>query len=151
MLMHDERTTVTVDDHIVRAARQLAAERGITLGAARSELACRGSRSPQNPAQNGVIRTVSHPRYSNAQPTPETAVTSLRSLITVGRHRFVADDVSLLDDAVIGAPESLTSSAVTDVYLIALARHHDVLLATFDRRIPVAPIRGGHVRVAQIP
>ena len=36
------RTTVTIDDDVLRAARTLAASRGVSLGAALSELARRG-------------------------------------------------------------------------------------------------------------
>lgn len=38
------RTTVTIDDDVLRAARALAAARGLSLGAALSELARRGLR-----------------------------------------------------------------------------------------------------------
>jgi len=37
----------------------------------------------------------------------------------------------------------MTSARVTDVYLLALARHHGARLATFDRRIPTAVVRDG--------
>jgi hypothetical protein len=32
---------------------------------------------------------------------------------------------------------------VTDLYLLALAKHHGASLATFDRRIPAAAIPNG--------
>jgi len=101
--------------------------------------------------QNGVIRIVSNPRYSNAQPTPESAILSLRSLTAVGRHRFVADDVSLLDSAVVSADALLTSADVTDVYLIALAHRQHGRLATFDRRIATSTGITDQDVVVQIP
>ena len=101
--------------------------------------------------QNGAIRVVSNPRYSNAQPTPESAILSLRSLAAVGSHRFVSDDVSLLDAATIDPTALITSSEVTDTYLLALARRHDSRLATFDRRMATAAVTGGDAVVLHIP
>lgn len=46
-----------------------------------------------------------------------------------------------LNDALLARPELLTPVRVTDLYL--LARHHGARLATFDRRIPAAAVRGG--------
>ena len=47
--------------------------------------------------QNGLVRIVSHPRYSNAVQAPADAIRSLESLVRVGSHRFVPDRLSLLD------------------------------------------------------
>lgn len=101
--------------------------------------------------QNGVLRIVSNPRYSNAQPTPAVAVRSLRSLVAVGSHRFVADDVSLLDDPSVDVTRLVTAGEITDVYLLALARRHDARLATFDRRIATGAVKNGGPVVLQVP
>jgi uncharacterized protein len=82
--------------------------------------------------QNGTLR-VSNPKYSNSQPVP-TILESLESLTLVGRHRFVPDAVSLLDPAVGGA-NLLSSSQVTDTYLLHLVVSLGARLATFGTRI----------------
>ena len=48
------RTTLNVDDDVLATARALAQERGITVGAALSELARRGSR-PRSAAMDRLI------------------------------------------------------------------------------------------------
>lgn len=101
--------------------------------------------------QNGAIRVVSNPRYSNAPPTPEPAILSLRSLTATGSHRFVPDNISLLDRDIVEAAAIVTSAEVTDTYLLALARHHDSRLATFDRRIATTAVPDGKRVVLQIP
>jgi predicted nucleic acid-binding protein len=54
----------------------------------------------------------------------------------------------LLDASRLARPELLTPSRVTDVYLLALARHHGARLATFDRRVPAAAVPGGESAIA---
>lgn len=65
------------------------------------------------------------------------------SLKLDARHEFCRDDVSLLDSGYLIRPDLLTPSRFTDLYLIALARHHEAHLATFDRRVPAEAIAGG--------
>lgn len=97
--------------------------------------------------QNGVLRVVSHPRYSNCQPVPIVA-DSLRSLLAVGRHIFVPDSMSLL--GAVDVQRILSSRQITDTYLIALALAHGARLATFDTKIVTAPVRGGAAVLATI-
>jgi toxin-antitoxin system PIN domain toxin len=85
--------------------------------------------------ENGVLRIVSHPAYSNSQPTPVVLI-SLASLCALPGHRFEPDALSILD----GGVEPLLSSAqVTDSYLVALAAYHGAKLATLDQKMAVAP------------
>ena len=83
--------------------------------------------------QNGAIRIVSHPRYSNSRP-PAVAMTSVQSLIQLPGHIFLPDSVSLLDSE-IQADRLLASSQVTDTYLLHLATTNIAVLATFDKRL----------------
>lgn len=83
--------------------------------------------------QNGVIRVVSHSRYSNAQPVA-TVLRSLDTLVASTGHTFVPDSVSLLDDDA-DRKGLLSSAQVTDAYLLRLAITHHARLATFDRGI----------------
>jgi len=99
--------------------------------------------------QNGAVRIVSNSRYSNAQP-PSIVVDSVRSLISVGNHRFLPDRISLLDPRLIDADALLSSGQITDTYLIALAADAGALLATFDTRIVTSALHDSgadHVHV----
>lgn len=99
----------------------------------------------------GAVRIVGHPRYSNAAPSPSVVIESLRSLRTVGKHRFVHDSISFLDPEHIVCEALLSSGQVTDSYLIALAAHEGAALATFDRRIVATAVRDPRATVLQIP
>ncbi|MBA2665643.1 MAG: VapC toxin family PIN domain ribonuclease [Trueperaceae bacterium] len=90
--------------------------------------------------QNGTVRIASHPKYSNAQPVP-VVLESLESLTRVGNHRFVPDSVSLLDERVVRS-HLLSSSQITDTYLVQLAFSVGARLATFDRRIVTNAVLG---------
>ena len=96
--------------------------------------------------ENGVVRIVSHPNYSNTQPV-HVAMSSLRSVCAVGGHRFEPDAVSLLD---VDDP-ILSSNQVTDTYLVALSRSLGGKLATFDRKIATSTARGTGDAVLLIP
>jgi Predicted nucleic acid-binding protein, contains PIN domain len=101
--------------------------------------------------QNGAVRIVSHPRYPNSQP-PTAVIESVRSLLEVGGHRFIPDKISLLDPQTVDADALLSSTQVTDTYLLALAAESHARLATFDTRIVTAAARSvGPERVEQIP
>ena len=99
--------------------------------------------------QNGVVRIVSHPRYPNSQPVP-LVLESLDSLTRVGHHRFEADAVSLLDAGVSRA-NLLSSSQVTDTYLVRLAVSLSAALATFDERIVTTAVPNAVDAVFHIP
>lgn len=101
--------------------------------------------------ESGVVRIVSHPRYSNAARTPSVVIESLRSLRSVGQHRFAPDSISVLDPEHIVGDALLSSGQVTDSYLIALAANERAALATFDRRIVSTAVRDPRAKVVQIP
>ena len=93
--------------------------------------------------QHGVLRVASQPRYPNSPGTVEAVRRILAQFITSPRHRFLADDVSLLDAGRVADATLLTPTHLTDLHLLALAVHHGVRLATFDRRVPAEAIVGG--------
>ena len=99
--------------------------------------------------QNGTVRVVSHPKYSNAQPVA-VVLESLESLTRVGNHRFVPDTVSLLGAGVVRA-NLLSSAQVTDTYLVRLAVSLDARLATFDARIVTTAVHDAEGAVFRIP
>ena len=91
--------------------------------------------------QNGCVRIVSQPRYPNALGVAE-AVVRLRAAVSTRWRRFLADDVSLLDDLVVDHRQLLGPRQLTDVYLLALAVAHGVRLVTLDKSVSLATVRG---------
>jgi toxin-antitoxin system PIN domain toxin len=101
--------------------------------------------------QNGAIRIMSGSRYGPTSFTPSAVVDQLQFLMTETSHRFVADDVSLLDDGRIDRTSLTQSSQVTDIYLLALAVQNNALLATMDHRLRSDGIVSGHAGLRLIP
>ena len=56
-------------------------------------------------------------------------------------HQFVADDISLLDDAAVVSESLSGPSQISDIYLLALAVTHGLRFVTLDRRVPLAAVR----------
>ena len=90
--------------------------------------------------QNGCVRIVSQPRYPNALGVAE-AVARLQAAVSTPWHEFFADDVSLLDDAVVNRRQLLSPRQLTDVYLLALAAAHGARLVTLDKSVSLAAVR----------
>ena len=91
--------------------------------------------------QNGYVRIVSQPRYPNALGVAE-AVARLQAAVSTPYHQFVADDVSLLDNAVIDRRQLFGSRQLTDIYLLALAVAHSARLVTLDKSVSLTAVRG---------
>jgi len=94
--------------------------------------------------QNGCIRIIAQPSYPNAITLTE-ALAQLQRAVSTPYHRFIPDDVSLLDDAVVDRRHVLGHRQLTDVYLLALANAHDARLVTLDKSVPVSAVRGADV------
>jgi toxin-antitoxin system PIN domain toxin len=93
--------------------------------------------------ENGVLRIVGHPRYPNSPGTPAAVAELLGVLRGLPGHVFWADEVTLLDEKLIDRTRLLDSGQVTDSYLLALARAHGGMLATFDRQLVSDAVIGG--------
>ncbi len=93
--------------------------------------------------QNGYVRIVSQSRYPNASASPAESAELLADLCARPGHQFWSSDLSLLDRESIDRERLLTSSQVTDTWLLALAVKHGGRLATFDQRLVVDAVRGG--------
>ena len=91
--------------------------------------------------QNGCVRILSQPRYPNALDVGE-ATARLQAAVSTPHHRFIADDVSLLDDAVVDRRRLSGPRQVTDVYLLALAVAHGARMVTLDKSVPLSSVRG---------
>ena len=90
--------------------------------------------------QNGCVRIMSQSRYPNALSVLEVMI-RLLSAVSTRHHEFIADDISLLDDAAVDRERLLSPRQLTDVYLLALAVEHDARLVTLDKSIPIAAVR----------
>ncbi len=92
--------------------------------------------------ENGFIRVVSNPRYRPDASTASAAIERLRKFCASGRHHFWAESVSLRDPSLFVPAEIRGHRQLTDVYLLGLARRMGGRLATFDRTISVATVKG---------
>ncbi len=93
--------------------------------------------------ENGVLRIVSHPRYPNTPGSPAVVAGVLLRLRRRSGHSFWPDDISLLDAKRFDPDKLLSHKQLTDSYLLALALAHGGALASLDRRLGVAAVRGG--------
>lgn len=101
--------------------------------------------------ENGVIRIVGNPKYPNSPGAPSVVAEIVEKLRALPGHAFWPDDVSLVGSRDIDPALVLTSVQVTDTYLLALAKTQGGQLATFDRKLSVAAVRGGKAAMHLIP
>ena len=101
-------------------------------------------------AENGVIRILSNPKYPNSPGSPAVVAQIVRKLHALSGHHFWSDDISLVSSD-IDTAKILTSAQVTDSYLLGLAKARDGKLATFDRKLSTAAVRGGKPILHLIP
>ncbi len=99
--------------------------------------------------ENGFLCVASHPNYPNRPGDVLAVFGMLRSLCEATGHQFWAEDISILEMLEPGA--IITHAQVTDLYLTGLAVHKKGKLATLDRRIPVAAVRGGLAALELVP
>lgn len=94
--------------------------------------------------ENGLVRILGHPSYPQGPGSPECAAKLLRQLKNkVLNHRFVPDDLSLLDIAAFPSLAGVGSKQITDLYLLALAVNNNIRFLSFDERINPELIPGG--------
>ena len=91
--------------------------------------------------QNGCLRILCQPRYPNSLSFL-VALDRLRTAVSTQYHQFIADDISILDDALVDARQLSGYRQITDVYLLALAVAHNARLVTLDTNIPLGTVRG---------
>lgn len=80
--------------------------------------------------ESGFVRVSSNPGILPAAISVTDAAAVMAGLRAVGAHRFLPDDVSIVDSDV---PSMSGHRQVTDAHLLTLARRHGVDLVTFDR------------------
>jgi len=91
--------------------------------------------------QNGCLRILSLPGYSNPQP-PARVAARLAAATADASHAFWPDAVSLLEPGRLRWDHVLGSRQITDVYLLALAVQHQGTFVTLDRSISPASVPG---------
>jgi toxin-antitoxin system PIN domain toxin len=92
--------------------------------------------------ENGFLRVVSSPRYRPDPIRAALALESLQKFCASGGHHFWRDAVSLRDAHLFNLAAGHGHQQVTDVFLLGLAKHMGGRLATLDRTIPLAAVRG---------
>ncbi len=79
--------------------------------------------------ESGFVRVSSNPKVLPNAIATSTAREVLAALRRAPGHRFLTDDVSMVDDDV---PAVAGHRQVTDAHLVTLARRHGVGVVTFD-------------------
>ena len=80
----------------------------------------------------GFVRISSNPSFTPNAVLPSEAALLLERITAMPQHKFWPDDLSLL--TAIGVKTLLVGHRqITDAYLVALAKKHGGILATFDR------------------
>ena len=90
--------------------------------------------------QNGCVRIMSQPRYPNALSVADVLV-KLQKAVSTPYHKFIADNISLLDADIINREWLLSPRQLTDIYLLALATENDCCFVTFDKSISLAAVK----------
>lgn len=106
------------DSHI----HHLAARRWFAANHARNWASCPIT-------ERGFVRVSANPRVLPSPIGTAAARAVLAQLRGVGAHRFLVDDVSMVDADV---PAASGYRQVTDAHLLTLARRHGVRMVTFD-------------------
>ena len=92
--------------------------------------------------ENGFVRVLAHPAYGSAIARPAELVDRLRQFCSGKHHVFWPDAVSLGDTRVFDAAFIRGHRQITDIYLLGIAMKAGGRLATLDRTIPLAAVRG---------
>jgi len=99
--------------------------------------------------QLAFVRLSSNSRVISAAVSPREALEALKQISALPGHQFWHDDMSPTEAAVFHSVALVGHRQVTDAYLLALAQHHQGILATFDtgiaELIPVQQDRSLHV------
>ncbi|MGA1194795.1 MAG: TA system VapC family ribonuclease toxin [Kiritimatiellia bacterium] len=89
--------------------------------------------------QNGFVRIITQPRYVRPITVSEAAE-RLHEATTTPHHAFWHDDLSISDPNTFRHDHIHGPSQLTDLYLLALAVHHNGRFVTFDQAIPTSAL-----------
>jgi uncharacterized protein len=93
--------------------------------------------------ENGVIRIMAQTTFQGTTLGPTESARRLDKARQLPNHSFWPDDITLLDRDLVDYMKIPGHKHVTDTYLLALAVKHGGQLATFDRRLISAAVKGG--------
>lgn len=92
--------------------------------------------------ENAVARIMANPGYGKkSRFTPAAVINSLEIFSSQTDHEFWHEDISLRDEKLFSREHILSSSQLTDIYLLALAVKNDGKLVTFDQNISLNAVR----------
>ena len=91
--------------------------------------------------QNGCLRILSQPGYPNPRPMAQVAE-RLAAAAADRSHDFWPDSISLIEPGRLQWSHVLGPRQVTDVYLLALAVHHQGSFVTLDRSVALDAVVG---------
>jgi len=95
---------------------------------------------PQTEA--GFVRVLSNAAYGGTVTRPADLADRLRRFCSSAGHEFWPNSVSLLDNSLFDLSRLAGHRQLTDIHLLGLAHKLGGRLATFDRSIPVAAVKG---------
>ena len=84
--------------------------------------------------QNGYLRIVTGAKYGNRIDIKE-ALEKLSKAVSTRGHKFLSDDISLLNQQHFEPKHFQGHNQLTDIYLLALSVHHGARFVTLDQRI----------------
>jgi len=91
--------------------------------------------------QNGCVRILSQPGYTNPVPLAQ-ALQLLKRSCSAKVHAFWPDDFSVLDESRMHHAHMHGHRQLTDLYLLALAVKHGGRFVTFDAKVPLSAVHG---------
>ena len=103
--------------------------------------------------QNGVLRIMSQPAYTNHRPVAQVAE-RLEEACNHASHIFWPEQISLLNKGLIRWERMLGPRQITDSYLLALAVAHGGRFVSFDQRIRVDLVPDAsevHLAIIELP
>jgi hypothetical protein len=90
--------------------------------------------------QNGYLRIVTQDKYPNTISV-EKAISTLEQAVSGPGHKFLHDDISLLDQQLVAHQHVQGHKQLTDIYLLALSVHHGAQFVTLDEGVPRVAVR----------
>ncbi len=84
--------------------------------------------------QNGYLRIVTQEKYPN-RISIKQAIEILSQAVAKPRHKFLADNISLLDRRHVAHRHIKGHKQLTDIYLLALSVSHGARFVTLDRGV----------------
>jgi len=92
--------------------------------------------------ENGFLRLATSPTFANPPHRAIDIASRLARLRGSGHHQFWPAALSLTDDRIFNLSFVRGHRQLTDVYLLGVAKTQGGTLATFDRSIHLAAVRG---------